>query len=274
MTKLSIAFFGESVYLGFLEFAREGLPGFTVFSYDWRGDVRQAGEKLCATLAAMPAAKVALVGHSMGGLVALDCLRRGAPKVRSIVFAGTPFAGAAAIFQDLVRGDHAGRNRSLLSAEALFTFPLAWQLLPPASDFLAPAGIDAFTTSFWIGRGLGVFRDPELRADPAYRVQLERMIEAHRALWSELRGFSPGVAALAIVGVGHDTVSLVRAADGSFDFDHPALADGDGLVTSASARPFFPHQELETRASHSEMLSDPEVQRAIARFVRPWLTSP
>ena len=77
----------------------------------------------------------------------------GRPRCGVSVFAGTPFAGAVTIFQDLVRGDHAGRNRALLSADALFTFPSAWQLLPPASDFFAGAGLDAFTTSFWIDRG-------------------------------------------------------------------------------------------------------------------------
>ncbi len=78
----------------------------------------------------------------------------------------------------------------------------------------------------------------------------------------------PAVAALAIVGIGRETVSGVRVAGAAFDFDHPALVDGDDLVTSASARPSILRQELETRTAHGEVLSDPEVQRAVARFLR------
>ncbi len=271
VTRLSVLGFGEDVYLPFFEFARDALPGVVPFSYDWRKDVRDSARELCAAIAALPAARVDLVVHSMGGLLALHCLRQGAPNVRRLVFLGTPFAGSVKIWPDLVRGDVAGRNRSLLSAVALFTFPAAWQLLPPSGAFFfdrsgAPAAGDALGKQTWLS-GLGIFADPALRSDPAYTAELSRMLAAHDEHWRALAGFAPGIPALVVVGEGHPTISGVRLENGAPDLDHPPKADGDGTVTAVSARPDFPHQEFVTQAGHVEMLREPDVQRAVARFL-------
>ena len=263
LTRLSVLGIGEDVYLHFLEFFAHGVPSPLAFSYDWRQDVRDSGRALCAAIARLPARRVTIVAHSMGGMVALACLQQGAPTVRRVVFAGTPFAGSPKIFPDLVRGDHAGRNHALLSAEALFTFAAAFQLLPPAPDFLVGERGDPFSPAFWTERGVGVFADPARRTDEAYLAQLRRMLLAHQAWQSVMRGATaPG--ALVVIGIGHETVSGVRIAGGKFDFDHPPTADGDGTVTAASARPAFPHEELQSHALHTALLDDAKVQRAIA----------
>lgn len=264
LTRLSVLGIGEDVYLHFLEFFARSVPSPVAFSYDWRQDVRDSGRALCAALARLPARRVTLVAHSMGGLVALACLQQGAPTVRKVIFAGTPFAGSPKIFPDLVRGDHVGRNHALLSAEALFTFASAFQLLPPAPDFLQGERGDPFSPAFWTGRGVGVFAEPARRTDAAYLGQLRRMLLAHEAWHLAMRGATvPG--ALVIVGVGHATVSGVRVAYGRFDFDHPPTADGDGTVTAASARPAFAHEELVTHALHTALLDDAAVQQAIVQ---------
>ena len=263
LTRLSVLGIGEDVYLHFLEFFARSVPSPLPFSYDWRQDVRDSGRALCAAIARLPAKRVTVIAHSMGGMVALACLQQGAPTVRKVIFAGTPFAGSPKIFPDLVRGDHAGRNHALLSAEALFTFAAAFQLLPPSPDFLVGERGDPFSPQFWTGRGVGVFADPARRTDEAYLAQLRRMLAAHEAWQLAMRG-AAAPRALAVIGVGHETVGGVRIVSGGFDFDHPPTADGDGTVTAASARPAFAHEEPVTHATHTALLDDQEVQRAIA----------
>ncbi len=263
MTKLSVLFFGAEVYLSFLEFGRDSLPGFVTFPYDWRLDVRDTGRELCAFIDRLPATKVAVIGHSMGGLVALHCLRRGNAKIARVAFVGTPFAGAPTIFKDFFRGDTAGRNHALLSRDALFSFPAAWQLAPKDKDFL-DAGGDPYTEEFWIASGRGVFEDPSIRADPAYRNELRSVLRAREGHWRELEGVSPSVPSLVVVGEGHPTEARVHLAD----LEHATKADGDGTVPSKSARPSFPHDELVSRSGHVELLQDADVKRALAAFVR------
>ena len=263
LTRLSVLGIGEDVYNHFLEFFARSVPSPVIFSYDWRQDLRDAGRELCATIARLPARRVTVVAHSMGGLVVLACLQQGAPTVRKVIFAGTPFAGSPKIFPDFVRGDRAGRNRALLSPEALFTFAAAFQLLPAAPDFIVGARESPFSPAFWTERGLGVFADPARRTDEAYLTHLRRMLAAHDEWHLALRT-AAAPRALAIVGLGHETVSGVRMVKDRFDFDHPPTADGDGTVTAISARPAFPHDELTSRAVHSKLLDDNDVQQAIA----------
>ena len=255
MTKLGVLFVHKDVYLGFLEFARSALPGVVAFGYDWRKDIRESARELCETIARLPVERVDLVAHSMGGLVAMHCLHSGAPKVRRVVFAGTPFRGGAQIMNDLLAGTETGRDAALLSKEALFSFPAAFQLLPPEGDFNDP--------EIWLREGWGVFADPALRVDPAYRAQLTRMLAAHRESWAALANSRGTKDVLTIIGTGRPTLSVVHPADR----EHPDRADGDGsvLVTSATLEGT---QVFETRAEHAELLLDEGVQHAIARFLQ------
>jgi pimeloyl-ACP methyl ester carboxylesterase len=257
ITKLTIAGIGETVYLPFLQYASRDLQGVTPFSYDWREDVRESAKKLCAAIEALPVKHVDIVAHSMGGLVTLHCLALGAPKVRRVVFAGVPFGGAPAVFKDLSRGDSVGRNKALLSAEALFTFASAWQLAPVDAGLNKPEP--------WLA-GLGPFADEKLRSDPSYQAQLQRQLERQREHWRALQTFSPGVRALVILGMGRKTVSGVTMQAGAPDFDHPPQADGDGLVTVESGRPKFKHEEVVIGAAHGRLLDDEAAESAMTRF--------
>jgi len=257
LTRLSIAGIGETVYLPFLQYASRELQGVTPFSYDWREDVRESGKKLCAAIDALPVRQVDIVAHSMGGLVTLHCLAMGAPKVRRVVFAGVPFAGAAAIFKDLAQGDSVGRNHALLSAEALFTFASAWQLAPLDTGLDKPEA--------WLA-GLGPFADEKLRGDAAYAAELRRQLEQQRDHWQALQAFAPDVHSLVIVGTGRKSVSGVTIQAGAPDFEHPPVADGDGLVTVESARPRFKHEEVVSGAAHGRLLDDEAAKAAMTRF--------
>lgn len=74
--------------------------------------------------------------------------------------------------------------------------------------------------------------------------------------------------ALVIVGHGQKTVTHVRAAANGFDFEHPVEGDGDALVPADRATPSsLPFQRLDVREPHETLLSNREVQAAIARFL-------
>ena len=283
LTRLLVipALIDVQIYQPWLEFGAARLPGFLPFGYDWRRDIRESGQKLCARLAELPPhTRFDIVAHSMGGLVALQCLFHGPPEVVArvdrVVFAGTPFRGGPSIYDDLHRGTESGLDHALLPAEALLTFPSAWELAPKDPDFFVdPAGqpvkVAAYDADTWVRRGWGPFADASIYGDPAYRAQLERMIAAHHDFWS---GLVPPPElkwkALAVIGSGRATVSKQRVhADGSFDFDHPVEADGDGTVLSSSALPFeqIRHSELRTTVDHVQLLNASEVQEQIAAFL-------
>lgn len=285
------------VYHSAMEFGRERLPGFTAFGYDWRRDIRESAGALCSRIEQLVAEgggrrKVNLVVHSMGGLVALHCLLHGsaepgtqpwagAAHVQRVVFVGTPFRGAAGIFDDLLEGTATGRNRALLRPEALFTFASAFQLLPWNSDFFVdaagtPGALDAYAPEQWWTRGWGVFAEAPLREDAAYREQLTRMLDARRALAEALaprEGLPPPpFQTLVVVGTGRSTTRGFRLKDGGLDLEHEVTVDGDGSVPATSAVPALPlpFERVDSRAEHVALMSDDDVLEAISRFlVRP-----
>lgn len=81
-----------------------------VYLYDWRKDMAAAvpglGALVEAALARNPGAgKVVLIGHSLGGLIARDYVRRaGGARVAALIGIGTPWLGAALPYKALERG--------------------------------------------------------------------------------------------------------------------------------------------------------------------------
>ena len=295
LTQLSAFPVSFDAYRTFMEFGRDRLPGFVPFSYDWRQDIRESAGELCARIEQLVAEgggkrKVNLVAHSMGGLVTMHCLLHGgaragerpwagAEHVKRVVIIGTPFTGAPGIFDDLLVGTETGRNRALLSPEALFTFASAFQLLPAHSDFFvdgvgAPVALDANDPAQWLARGWGVFAEPALREDEAYRAQLLRMLEARREL-SEALAPRPGLPTapfemLVVVGTGRPTTSGYQVVDGKVEMENPPRADGDAAVLSARALPVLPidWRRVDSAAEHVALMSDREVLQAVERFLR------
>lgn len=275
LTKLTIlpGIVSMDVYLTWLEFGRDHLPGFVVYAYDWRQDVLATSAQFCAFLAALPAANIQIVAHSMGGFVTWGCLTSDeavAQRVRKVVFAGTPFKGGPSSFKSLMLGSPTGLNRKLLSREAVFTFGSTWQLLSRESDFFvdaagAPVALNAYDPMQWVDGRWGVFAGNTTLAEVAL---LRQRIAGHDAMHARLK--EPLLAApevLAVIGRGHATVSGVRVTEQGFDFANPPTADGDGSVLLTSAEPPVPFTRLDTTTEHVALLNDPEVQRAIAAFL-------
>jgi pimeloyl-ACP methyl ester carboxylesterase len=283
-------------YESWMEYGTRELPGFIPFGYDWRQDIRATAGQLAALIDHLAAERpgrlrVNLVGHSMGGLIAYYYLRygsdrtgrtltwQGARTVSRVAFVGTPFGGAPLALRDLLRGTTTALNSALLSREALFTFASVFELLPMTDGFFVdkggqPVRFPATVAATWYDEGWGVFSDPELRQNPAYRAQLERMLKAHvelaRALGDDATPPPGNLQALVVVGHGRPTISGLRVVDGHVRTDDLPVEDGDDAVVTTRATPpaSFPYQRVETGAEHTVLLNDPAVRAAVVAFMR------
>jgi len=94
--------------------------------------------------------RIALIAHSMGGLIACYYLRygtqdmqtaaetwEGARQVATVVLVGVPFGGSMTVFRNMTYGRPIGLNKALLNFEAMASFPGSYYLLPSSgSDVL------------------------------------------------------------------------------------------------------------------------------------------
>ena len=226
--------------------------------YDWRLGIAELGRALAGRLAHH--ARIAIVAHSMGGLVARAALRHpGTGHVTRVVLLGTPNLGSCAAVQAL-RGTYAvvrkvARLAAQPSAEALATevfssFPSLYDMLP---------------TGDWSGRA--DLLDPAAwpRSGPQPRAQL---LAAARATQSLLAPADARFAA--IVGVGQETVTAVaRRRD---DFIYTLTRHGDGTVPAASAA-LTGAPCAYARVAHSDLTRDPAVAAAVVDLLERGTTS-
>jgi pimeloyl-ACP methyl ester carboxylesterase len=283
------------IYGSWLEYGTKTLPGFIPFGYDWRQDMRTTAGQLSALIDRLSAEhggrlKVNLIGHSMGGLVALYYLRYGADftahevtwagarHVQRVAFVGTPFRGAPGVLEAFIVGTPAGLNHALMSKEAIFTFPAAYQFMGGSDDFFqdaagAPVHLAAGDASTWCEQGWSVFSDAKLCGDFSYQQQLTRMLRVRRETSAAFADVTipPPVELQALVVIGHGRATTVgeRVVEGRVDVEHPVRGDGDETVAATSAVPPKPltYALVETSARHVALLNDDEVRKAIAHFV-------
>jgi hypothetical protein len=229
--------------------------GFAVdsYDYDWRAGVSELGRGLAEHLARQRA-PVALVAHSMGGLVSRAALtHRESAHVVRLILLGTPNCGSFAAVQAL-RGTYAvvrkvarldGRSSAEeLSAETFSTFPSLYDLLPHG----ACGGPDLFAAAQWPSSG------PQPRAG---------LLADARAARGRLA--PPDTRFAVIAGVGQETVTAVaRRGD---DFLYTLTRAGDGTVPVVSAelpavRGYY------ARAAHSDLTRDPLIARAVTDLLQ------
>lgn len=225
--------------------------GFAVeaYDYDWRLPVAQLGRQLAARLYAQRSTRLALVAHSMGGLLVRAALAQpGTAHVRRAVLLGTPHLGSFAAVQAL-RGTYAvvrkvARLDARASAESLASqvfsgFPSLYDLLPGepsgAASLLQLRG--------WPRRGPRP-RAPLLRATRRDREQLGALDERYAL----------------IAGVGQETVTGLERRDA--EFVYTLTRHGDGTVPVASAAPAGA-RSLYAAVAHSDLTRDPVVAAAI-----------
>ena len=228
--------------------------GFAVrmHDYDWRLPVADLGRQLAARLLTLAPSPLAIVAHSMGGLVARAALAHAQlPHVRQVVLLGTPNAGSFAVVQAL-RGTYAvvrkvARLDGAASAEELTravfsSFPSLYDMLPRGTS------VDLFDPGQWPSEG------PQPRA----------------ALLAAARGTPASLAPAdtrftVVAGTGEETVTAVRRRGAQFVYT--LTRHGDGTVPTASA--LLPGaRSLYARVAHSDLTRDAGVAAAVADLLR------
>ncbi len=223
--------------------------------YDWRLGIEESAAALAERLRQRPSRRLAIVAHSMGGLVTRAALALpGTQHVERVILLGTPNLGSFAPVQAL-RGTYSVVRKiarldvettaERLTEEVFNSFPSLYQMVPVsarngAGDLLDPGA--------WPDSG------PPLR--PAL---LERARRFRDALPP------PDRRVIAIAGVGQETVTA--ASKGRDGFVYTVTRHGDGTVPAASAalagaQTYFAH------AAHSDLTRDAHVAAAIVELLR------
>jgi pimeloyl-ACP methyl ester carboxylesterase len=227
----------------------------TLHDYDWRLGIEDSAASFAERLRRLRSQRLAIVAHSMGGLVTRSALALpGLQHVERVILLGTPNFGSFAPLQAL-RGTYAvvrkiARLDAAMTAERLAeevfnSFPSLYQMLPAAA---AGAARDLLDAAAWPDHG------------PAPR---PRLLESARLFRQSLRPADERFAAIA--GVGEETVTAVSSRrDG---FIYTITRHGDGTVPAASAAldgvpTYF------TRTAHSDLTRDEHVASAIIELLR------
>jgi pimeloyl-ACP methyl ester carboxylesterase len=211
------------------------IPNLIPFPYDWRLSNRFNG-RLLARVAVdaleqwrsqpgMEDAKIVLVCHSMGGLVARWFAERegGAELIRALITIGTPFRGSLNALTHLVNGLEPGVGPLRIPlTEFARSLPALYQLLPQYDCLITDNG----RTGLVAGRCPGL--DTGMLADA---VAFHKAIEGHDALHYALHK---------VVGIRQPTPTTAWLSGGkavpSVEIDGQNQG-GDGTVPRLSAEP-------------------------------------
>ncbi len=223
--------------------------------YDWRLGVDVLGRELARRLQAESSAKIALVAHSMGGLLgraALAC--PGGEKVERLVLLGTPHFGSFAAVQALRGCCSVVRNIArldshhtpeALAATVFNTFPSLYHMLPApgyggATDVLDPAA--------WPSSG------PR---------PLPELLDSARTIRHALA--PPDERCANVIGVGQETVTALALRGDQFVYT--ITRHGDGTVPIERAR--LPGaRNFHVAVSHAELARDRSVAAAVIDLLR------
>ena len=227
--------------------------------YDWRLPVAQLGGALAERVRAA-GGRVAIVAHSMGGLVARAALALAdTGNVERLVLLGTPHCGSFAAVQ-AVRGTYAVVRKvarlagtataESLAAEVFSSFPSLYDLLPVGAG---GGATDLFDERAWPASG------PQPRAP---------LMQA--ALAARERLAPPDERFISIVGVDQETVTAVTRRND--DFVYTLTRQGDGTVPAASAV-LAGVRCAYARVAHSNLTRDPVVAAAVVDMLRRGSTS-
>jgi pimeloyl-ACP methyl ester carboxylesterase len=226
----------------------------TLHAYDWRLGIEDSAASFAQRLREQGSRRLAIVAHSMGGLVSRAALALpGTQHVERVVLLGTPNLGSFAPVQAL-RGTYAvvrkiarldaGTTAERLTEEVFNSFPSLYQMIPVA----AGKGTDLLSPGAW----------PE--SGPALRLPLfERARRFRDGLTPPDERFA------AIAGVGQETVTSVSK--GRSGFVYTVTRHGDGTVPAASAK-LAGARTYYTNAAHSDLTRESQVASAIIDLLR------
>lgn len=228
-----------------------------VYDYDWREDLRIVGAALAARLRADRGRSIALLGHSMGGLLARMALSQlaedpTAARITRIIGLGTPHGGSIGAVQ-AVRATYPVVFRlaavdplhgaAELSRNVFGTFPSIYQLLPGDTGDL-----DLFDPAAWPRRGA----QPHAAPLAAARVFSSQLAPADARF-------------ISIIGAGQRTATGIERRGGQFHYEISAAGDGTVSVLRATlpgARNYY------LRCEHSDLPRSELVAGAVIDLLR------
>ncbi|MEY2930769.1 MAG: hypothetical protein RL033_1518 [Pseudomonadota bacterium] len=270
--------------LQFLSLRFETVPCF----YDWRRSLPQASRTVGACVARavktarsrVPARKVAIVAHSMGGLAARYYLESGdtpPPELSQLITIGTPHQGSPEALRKAVgqEGFHWLNlvDKSVLGRLAAHPdFPSLYTLLPtPDVEGEGSGWLIGPDGSALVGGILGS-SDQHERVVDGLRMGRENAAAA-RQFW---RGISlvrqSGVKGLSIFGTGQKTTMQVQVTD-RFEVVPQRTLGGDGTVPAWSSMGPARWDHMEVAAEHVKMVRAPEVltrlEKELSKFPPP-----
>ena len=227
----------------------------TMHDYDWRLGIEESGAVFAERLRQHPSRRLAIVAHSMGGLLSRAALALpGTRHVERVVLLGTPNRGSFAPVQAL-RGTYAvvrkiarldvAMTAERLADEVFNSFPSLYQMVPVPSR---QGAADLLDPGAWPDSG------------PALRPSLFERARSFRDALSR-----PDERFVAVAGVGQETVTGVsKRRDG---FVYTVTRHGDGTVPADSAALDGANTYF-ANAAHSDLTRDALVASAIIELVR------
>jgi pimeloyl-ACP methyl ester carboxylesterase len=234
-------------------------------AYDWRMDLLAAVDALHQTIERLRKQgipRIALVAHSMGGLIAAYYLRygtqqpaqaietwEGASRVNAVVLTGVPYRGSMTTFRNMQYGRRIGLNGMLLTAEAVSSFPGSYYLLPaPGSDVLLSRSLEKlegflYRPHYWKQYGWGLLRDGVSRSDSVFEKRAaytERWLEQARRFFDLLHRPAaitsrPVIPLLEVMGTGFETLAAGFWLGSDSSVGTELLFDKDQVRRSRSA---------------------------------------
>lgn len=216
------------------------------FAYDWRLDNRISAQRLQQAAAVWlerrrkhyPNARLVLIAHSMGGLVARYFIEvlGGWRDTRSLITLGTPHRGAVKALDVLCNGlrKSVGSVTLLDLSQVIRTFPSAYQLLPiypcvgeTAMSLEALERIKRTT--------IGQLDVARAREGIRFHREIEKAVEDNR------RNPAYGYRQLPVVGAQQPTLLSAVLTDSGVQslrtYEGRAMGYGDGTVPFVSATP-------------------------------------
>jgi pimeloyl-ACP methyl ester carboxylesterase len=217
--------------------SEDGAAGnFMAFPYDWRLSNARNGRRLAAVVeprlenwrrAGNPGAKLVLICHSMGGLVArwfLEVLG-GREVTRKLITIGTPFRGSVNALDSLANGFARGLGPlEIRLDELLRSFPSVHQLLP---------------TYPCIEESGGTLRLAEVAVPNIAAQNIAAAAAFHQAVADRISS-TAAYRIFAIKGIAQPTLASARLKAAGVEVLHTYLGEdkgGDGTVPRPSSHP-------------------------------------